>query len=94
MYIALLLTLLELLCTLMATNQVADAPKNLDITAISARNGASTIECWRMVTPFVVTSQAGVSGVAFTQLGKTGNLSYAIIPAKYDGGLHNGPQVQ
>lgn len=62
------------------------APKTLIITAISAKNGASTIECWKLAAPFVVSSQAGVTGAAFAQLGSTGNTSYAVIPAKYDGG--------
>lgn len=88
--------LLQLCPTFIATitNKMTHAPKNLIITAISAKNGASTIECWKLAAPFVVSSQAGVTGAAFAQLGSTGNTSYAVIPAKYDGGLHNGPQAQ
>ncbi|KAL8726451.1 MAG: hypothetical protein Q9181_006048 [Wetmoreana brouardii] len=78
----------------MAANEIQNAPKHPTITAISAKDGASTIECWELSVPFVVSSQAGVTGAAFAQLGETGNLSYAIIPPKYDGGLHNAPQVQ
>lgn len=78
----------------MAANEVTDAPPNLQITAISAKDGASTIECWQLQAPFVVLSQPGVSGVAFAQLGKAGNISCAMIPAKYDGGLHNAPNIQ
>ena len=56
-------------------NQTAKSsvPKTLNITAISATNGASTIECWQLAAPFVTSSTAGVSGAAFAQLGKAGN---------------------
>jgi len=78
----------------MAAKEVTGAPPNLQLTAISAKDGASTIECWKLAAPFVVLSQIGVAGVAFAQLGKAGNVSCAIIPAKYDGGLHNAPNIQ
>ncbi|KAL8900632.1 MAG: hypothetical protein Q9207_005603 [Kuettlingeria erythrocarpa] len=78
----------------MATNRISDPPKNLFVTAISAQDGASTIECWELAAPFVVSTDAGVTGAAFVQLGQTGSVSYAVIPPKYNGGLHNAPQVQ
>lgn len=82
------------LSAIMATNDVKGAPENLHITAISASNGVSTLECWRLAAPFVVSSQTGVAGAAFAQLGKAADISYAVIPPKYDGGLHNGPRNQ
>jgi len=93
-FLVLRFLLLQLLLAIMAANDVKGAPENLQLTAISAKDGASTIECWKLAAPFVVLSQTGVTGVAFAQLGKAGNVSYAIIPAKYDGGLHNAPQIQ
>ncbi|KAL8804740.1 MAG: hypothetical protein Q9200_005696 [Gallowayella weberi] len=69
-------------------------PTTLNVTAISAKNGASTIECWQLASPFKSSSQPGVSGASFAQLGKAGGVSYALIPAKFDGGLHNAPAVQ
>ncbi|KAL8765464.1 MAG: hypothetical protein Q9194_006558, partial [Teloschistes cf. exilis] len=75
----------------MAANQT---PKHLTITAISAKDGASTIECWKLDAPFAISSGAGVTGAAFTQLGTIENLSYAVIPPRFDGGLHNAPVVQ
>ncbi len=86
--------LLQLFLAIMAANEVTAAPQNLQLTAISAKDGASTIECWELAAPFIVSSQTGVTGAAFAQLGKAGNVSYAIIPAKYNGGLHNAPQIQ
>ncbi|MCJ1371598.1 hypothetical protein MMC20_002817 [Loxospora ochrophaea] len=75
-------------------NSNSPAPKTLNITAISASKGASTIECWQLSAPFATSSTAGVSGASFAQLGKTGNTSYAIIPKRFNGGLHNAPAVQ
>ena len=78
----------------MATNQNPEVPEYLNVTAISTKNGVSTLECWQLAAPFVVSSQIGVMGAAFSQLGKTENFSYGIVPAKYNGGWHNAPQVQ
>jgi len=86
--------LLQLFLAIMAANEVKGAPQNLQLTAISAKDGASTIECWELAAPFVASSKTGIMGVIFAQLGKAGNVSYAIIPAKYDGGLHDAPQIQ
>lgn len=67
---------------------------NLNITALSASNAASTLECWQMDTPFSVSSTAGTSGSASLTLGDVANLSYSVIPAGYDGGVHNAPYNQ
>ena len=94
MLLASCLILLQLFSATMAANGSREAPRNLNVTAISAANGVSTIECWKLTAPFAVSSEPGTIGVATAQLGKTGNLSYAIIPANYDGGMHNAPRVQ
>lgn len=69
-------------------------PNHLTLTAISAKNGVSTIERWQLKSPFATASEAGVSGVSFAQLGKTSAASYAVIPPHYDGAPHNAPQMQ
>ncbi|KAL8917456.1 MAG: hypothetical protein Q9208_007950 [Pyrenodesmia sp. 3 TL-2023] len=78
----------------MATNRISNPPKHLFVTAISARAGSSTIECWELAAPFVPSTETGVTGAAFAQLGQAGSVSYAVIPPRYSGGLHNAPQVQ
>ena len=83
-----------LLQLLFITPLTIATPSRLNLTAISAKNGASTLECWQLTSPLTTSTQAGTSGAAFTQLGPTGNTSYAIIPAKFNGGLHNAPVVQ
>ena len=71
-----------------------ETPEKIKITAITAANGASMLECWELSAPFQVSSEAGVVGAAFAPLTDAGNVTYAIIPPKFDGGLHNAPQVQ
>ena len=70
------------------------SPKFFNLTAISAVDGKSTLECWQLTTPIVVSTQPGTNGVAIQQLGDVSNASYVSIPPKYDGGLHQAPTVQ
>ncbi|MCJ1363973.1 hypothetical protein MMC16_003082 [Acarospora aff. strigata] len=66
----------------------------LNLTAISTTNGESTLECWQLSDPFTVSNQAGTTGTAVQQLGNVANASYVVLPARFDGGLHNAPAVQ
>ena len=85
--------LLQLTLTCMAA-LLKRAPQYLNITAISTVDDASLLECWELSSPFVTSSEPGVAGAAFAQLGGGGAVSYAIIPADFDGGMHNAPVVQ
>ena len=69
-------------------------PPFLNITAISAENNRSTIECWQLAAPSTAPSTPGIVGSTVTSLGPAGNLSYTILPPHFDGGLHNAPVVQ
>ena len=66
----------------------------LNVTTASAANGNSTIECWQLSTPAKSSAQNGLAGVISLPLGDLGNATYSIIPAGFDGGLHNAPAVQ
>ena len=66
----------------------------LNLTAISASNGASVLECWQLSAPFVISNQAGTVGAATAQLGNVANASFSVLPAKFDGGAHRAPAVQ
>lgn len=66
----------------------------LNLTAISASNGASTLECWQLSAPFVVSTQAGTVGAASDQLGDVANASFSVLPAMFNGGAHRAPAVQ
>ncbi|KAI1748168.1 hypothetical protein F4782DRAFT_518425 [Xylaria castorea] len=70
------------------------ASLKLNVTAIGARDGLSTLECWQMDQPFDTSTQPGTSGSAQTQLGNVSTISYSILPSAFDGGLHNAPQNQ
>ncbi|KAI0467437.1 hypothetical protein F4859DRAFT_244619 [Xylaria cf. heliscus] len=70
------------------------ASLKLNVTAIGARDGLSTLECWQLDQPFDTSTEPGTSGSAQAQLGNVSALSYSIIPSNFDGGLHNGPHNQ
>ncbi|KAJ9144623.1 hypothetical protein NKR23_g5993 [Pleurostoma richardsiae] len=66
---------------------------SLNLTAIGALNGESTLECWQL-GPFASSSTPGVSGALNLFLGDASNASYTVIPGRFDGGLHNAPALQ
>ncbi len=69
-------------------------PTFLNITALSAQNGSSVLECWQISQNFTTASQAGTTGASILQLGNLANMSYSVIPPKFDAGLHNAPNTQ
>lgn len=66
----------------------------LNITALSAANNASTLECWQMDTPFTISTQKGTAGSAQLSLGNTSTASYSVLPAEFEAGVHNAPANQ
>ncbi|EPQ55764.1 hypothetical protein GLOTRDRAFT_121223 [Gloeophyllum trabeum ATCC 11539] len=70
------------------------SPSTLNLTALSAVNGQSVFECWALQPGFVSSAQPGTAGAISLQLGNLANASYAIIPAGFDAGRHNAPNVQ
>lgn len=73
----------------------AKTPSHLDITAIytTAANN-SAFQCWRLSTPFNVSSTAGTSGAGVLPIGDFEGASVTAIPAGFDGGVHNAPVPQ
>jgi len=69
-------------------------PTFLNITAISAQNGSSVLECWQILPGFTTSSQAGTAGASILQLGNVANMSYSVLPPKFEAGLHNAPTTQ
>jgi hypothetical protein len=67
---------------------------NLNVTAIGAQDGHSTLECWQMDTPFNISTQPGTAGTAIATLSNVANLTYTILPSNFDGGVHNAPANQ
>jgi hypothetical protein len=75
------------------------AASTLNITTLGAKNRRSTLECWALEPGFKISSQTGTSGSQVLNLGPigggcTGNASYAVLPAGFDGGQHNAPAQQ
>ncbi|KAI9931312.1 hypothetical protein ASPWEDRAFT_166738 [Aspergillus wentii DTO 134E9] len=73
----------------------ASIPSTLNVTVIGAQNNQSTLECWSLKPGFIPSTQAGTAGTGAVSLGAvTGNASYSLLPARFDGGRHNAPAVQ
>ncbi|KAG7086352.1 hypothetical protein E1B28_002313 [Marasmius oreades] len=66
------------------------------VNSIVGKNGVSTVECWGIQPPFVVSSQARTVGNKILQLGQLSNASYSVFPDGHptDAGLHNAPNAQ
>lgn len=86
-------TLCRALVTLAVVSETCLALR-LNITAIATRRKAPVLECWEMDTPFVVSTDAGIAGSASVGLGNVTQLTYTVLPAGFDGGLHNAPAKQ
>ncbi|BCR83390.1 uncharacterized protein ACHE_10792A [Aspergillus chevalieri] len=90
----LLTTLLTSTAAIAATATAPDL-NTLNVTVIGARNNKSILECWALDPGFTESSQAGTAGSEILNLGSvSGNASYSVIPAKFDGGRHNAPAMQ
>ncbi|KAH8691746.1 hypothetical protein GQ44DRAFT_780233 [Phaeosphaeriaceae sp. PMI808] len=67
------------------------APKYFNVTAISASEGKSTVECWQLTEPILLATDPGIAGTAIQQLGDVTQASFVAVPARFDGGLHTAP---
>lgn len=67
---------------------------NLNVTAVTANDGKSVFECWKLDKPFVDSTQPGLESTARLDLGGVSNISYGVLPAGYIEPLHNAPSPQ
>jgi len=88
MHFYLTTTVLSLLCA------GAHAYDYLTATAL-VTNAAnqSALECWRLSTPLVDSSEPGIAGSLRFNFNAS-SASYTIIPPKFNGGRHNDPAPQ
>lgn len=93
-----LLGLASVTTTLCQPSNTKPVPSTLNITTLTAKNGFSVLECWSLVPGFTTSHQAGTSGAASIGIGELGsstvNATFSIIPARFDGGIHNAPAAQ
>ena len=64
-----------------------------NLTAISAANGASILQCWQITLPLGVSSTLGIQGAAVQQLGDINNMTWGSLPGGYPGVPHPAPFV-
>jgi hypothetical protein len=72
---------------------ISSTAPTLNVTAISARDGVSILECWQ-IGVLQASSQKGVVGSSALFLGEVDNATYTMIPPGYEGTLHNAPSPQ
>lgn len=65
-----------------------------NLTAISAVNGASVLECWTINLPLTISQTAGIEGAAIQQLGDLSSMVWSSLPGGYKGTPHPAPSVQ
>jgi len=80
------------------TAQTCDTSNNtLYLTApalVTTPQNTSTIQCWRLRNPFLISTTAGIAGSRALNLGNVTGLSYVVQPPRFEGGLHNAPVPQ
>ncbi|KAK8151250.1 hypothetical protein BKA80DRAFT_287095 [Phyllosticta citrichinensis] len=54
----------------------------------------SALECWKFTTPLTSPSTPGISGSMFYAFNLSTTNQYTVIPARFDGGIHNAPAPQ
>jgi hypothetical protein len=68
--------------------------KHLNVSVTAAANGTSVLQCWQLAAPFITTTQPGLEGSMFLQLGNLEKATYSISPAGLNLGLHTAPAPQ
>lgn len=80
---------------ILATVAAAVDALSFNVTATSAKDGASTFECWQLDTPPVVSQQDGLQGTMSQILGEvSSNITYNLLPAGFQEPLHPAPSNQ
>ncbi|KAK2759396.1 hypothetical protein FQN54_002874 [Arachnomyces sp. PD_36] len=87
---------LALLATSTATSVVTPVPteRRLNVTAVSAEYGHSTLECWEVDTPYFVSDDPATIGARMANLGNVSTLSWTVAPAGQYVGPHHAPNNQ
>lgn len=84
-----------LAAALFASSALAATPQNLTVTAIvTDASNNSALQCWQLTNPFVTSTAAGTAGASTLQLGGLANATYTVLPATFEGGVHNAPHPQ
>ena len=72
----------------------AAAHLRLNITAIGAQDGFSTLECWAVDSPFYTSGDSATVGASVANLGNVSALSWSVVPPGQYVGPHNAPYNQ
>ena len=64
-----------------------------NLTAITAVNGASVLECWQIALPLTVLQMTGFEGIVIQELGNLDSMVWSSIPIGYRSAPHFSPMV-
>lgn len=71
-----------------------DVPNTLNITALTGRNNVTVLECWQLTAELAPATIPGRVGSLALPIGNVSNAVYGVLPARFNGGLHNAPRKQ
>ena len=98
---SLLITISSSLFVVAASSNISSSTVNAEkpitafnLTAISAVNGASVLECWQITLPLTISQTPGLVGAAIQQLGDLSSMVWSSVPGGYLGSPHPAPSVQ
>ena len=66
----------------------------LNVTAIGAQHGTSTLECWEVDSPLYESGDPTTAGTSVFHLGNVSTLSWSVAPPGEYVGPHNAPSHQ
>ncbi|KAI0118571.1 hypothetical protein F4776DRAFT_260169 [Hypoxylon sp. NC0597] len=69
----------------------ADVQPKFNITAVSAQNGRSVLQCWQIDKPFSYSHALLDNGIAILDFGDVSKMSYTFVPPQYKQEPHNAP---
>jgi hypothetical protein len=93
MYILQFFAIFSLLSPLVSSQSDANTTY-LIAPALVTKNNHTTVQCWKLATPFKRSSVPGVSGAQVATISNNTNLGYTILPPRFDGGIHTAPVPQ
>ena len=67
---------------------------SFNLTALTAANGTSVLECWTINRPLTISQIAGIEGAAIQQLGDMSSVVWSSLPGGYTSTPHYSPSPQ
>lgn len=83
-----------ILATFVLLPSISAQATHLIAPALVTIDNRTQIQCWNVTKPFTLSSTPGTSGAQALTIPHTANVTYTILPPRYDAGLHTAPVPQ